>query len=364
MNKLGMVGWRGMVGSVLVDQMLKNNDFDGLETTLFSTSQHGQKPPSHLNLDLSNIENAYDINSLKQMDILISCQGGDYTNKVYSDLKATGWDGYWIDAASVLRMQPDSIIVLDPINRTQIDNAINQGVKSFIGGNCTVSLMMLAIDGLLQNNLVESISAMTYQAISGAGAKAIKELLSQHQYLITNTNSEASALAIEESLKTLISSADFPSDTITAPLSFNVLPWIDIKMEGGQTKEEWKAYSEMNKILDSNIPIDGICVRVPTLRAHSQALTIKLNKDLDLSEIESIIQNANQWIRYVPNEKENTLQNLTPLSVSGNYDIAVGRLKKSKLGSDIIHLFTVGDQLLWGAAEPLRRMLNILRGKL
>ncbi|TNF67013.1 MAG: aspartate-semialdehyde dehydrogenase [Gammaproteobacteria bacterium] len=363
MKKLGIIGWRGMVGSVLINRMLENNDFLNLDTTFFSASAHGNPPPD-ISINLPLLENAYDINKLMQMDILISCQGGQYTEKIFQPLRDEGWNGYWIDAASTLRMQDDACLILDPINRKQIDTALNKGVKNFIGSNCTVSLMMLGIDGLLKANIVESISAMTYQAISGAGAKAIKELIYQYQYLLDDIDLSKNILTLEKHIRNKVQDTSFPNEVLPNSLAFNLFPWIDIKMANGQSKEEYKASAEMNKILNAQIPIDGLCVRVSSLRSHSQALTIKLTDNLALDEIKALIKNANPWVKLIENNPQDTLEQLTPVASSGSLDIAVGRLRKSNLGENIIHLFTVGDQLLWGAAEPLRRMLNILLNKI
>ncbi|MCF6766134.1 aspartate-semialdehyde dehydrogenase [Thiotrichales bacterium 19S3-7] len=363
MKKLGIIGWRGMVGSVLINRMLENNDFLNLDTTFFSTSAYGNSPPN-IGIKLPLLANAFDIDTLKQMDILISTQGGSYTEQIYTSLRNSGWHGYWIDAASTLRMKNDACLILDPVNRKQIDNALDDGIKNFIGSNCTVSLMMLAIHGLLESDLVESITAMTYQAISGAGAKALKELIKQYQYLLQDINLNDDALILEKKLRHKIDHTDFPKEVLPNTLAFNLLPWIDIKMGNGQSKEEYKAYAEMNKILNSQIPIDGICTRVSSLRSHSQALSIKLKDNLTTNEIKSYVENANSWVKFIDNDPQQTLKQLTPITTSGTLDIAVGRLRKSNLNEKLIHLFTVGDQLLWGAAEPLRRMLNILLNRI
>jgi aspartate-semialdehyde dehydrogenase len=361
MHKVGFVGWRGMVGSVLIDRMLTENDFDkNIDPTFFTTSQAGQAAPS-IGINLPVLVDAHDLNALSKMDIILTCQGSDYTKKILTPLRQKGWDGYWIDAASALRMDDDSIIVLDPLNRAQIDSAIESGIKNFIGGNCTVSLMMLAISGLLNAKLVEWVSSMTYQAISGAGAKAMQELLAQMGYLTQNAQS-TNIIELEQQLRQKIQSEDFPKNVINNSLALNLLPWIDSAVENGQTREEWKACAEMNKILQSknNIPVDGICVRVSSLRSHSQALTIKLKEDIPLDEINSLLKNGNEWVKLVDNNKDATFKDLTPISTSGSLDIAVGRVKKTNISPYHINLFTVGDQLLWGAAEPLRRVLNIL----
>jgi aspartate-semialdehyde dehydrogenase len=360
MNNVGFIGWRGMVGSVLMDRMIAENDFNKIKPIFFTTSQVGQLAPE-IGVELPKLADAYDINQLKALDIIVTCQGSDYTQIVLPQLRKLDWKGYWIDAASSLRMNDDSIIVLDPLNRQHIDNAIKNGIKNYIGGNCTVSLMMLAISGLLQENLVEWVSSMTYQAISGSGAKAMQELLEQMGFLAKDLKS-TNIIELEKSLRLKTQSSEFPNNIIGNTLALNLLPWIDSAMENGQTREEWKASAEMNKILDAKhvIPVDGICVRISSLRSHSQALTIKLKEDIPLERINEILKNGNEWVRFVDNNKEDTFKSLTPISTSGTLDIAVGRVKKTNISPYHINLFTVGDQLLWGAAEPLRRILNIL----
>ena len=361
MHKVGFIGWRGMVGSVLIDRMLAENDFkQDIEPIFFTTSQAGQTAPN-IGVSLPNLVDAYALEQLQKLDIILTCQGSDYTNEILPQLRNNGWNGYWIDAASALRMDKDSIIILDPLNRDQIDNGISQGIKNFIGGNCTVSLMMLAISGLLNKNLVEWVSSMTYQAISGAGAKAMQELLAQMGYLTQNSPS-TNIITLEKQLREKTQSSEFPNKTIGNALALNLLPWIDSAVAQGQTREEWKASAEMNKILQTKqpIPVDGICVRVSSLRSHSQALTIKLKENLPLEKINQLIQNGNQWVKFIDNNKKDTFHELTPISTSGTLNIAVGRVKKTNISPYHINLFTVGDQLLWGAAEPLRRMLNIL----
>lgn len=358
-QQVGFIGWRGMVGSVLMNRMYENKDFDRLNAIFFSTSQQGKKV-NILNKDNILLEDAYDINSLMQMDIIVTCQGSDYSANILPQLRANSWEGYWIDAASFLRMKEDTTIVLDPINAVHIDKALNDGVKNFVGGNCTVSLMMLAIQGLLQENLIEWISVMSYQAVSGAGAKAMYELVEQMSF--ADQQQSVDSLSLERLIHTKLTSNNFPCTQFAAPMVYNVLPFIDIPLTNGQSKEEWKAQAEMNKILAKNdgyIPVDGICVRVPVLRAHSQALTIHLKKSISLEDIEKKLQHANEWVSFVANDVKQTTLKLTPVSVSNTLDIAVGRLKKTNISDRHIQLFTVGDQLLWGAAEPLRRMLNI-----
>ncbi len=366
--KVGFVGWRGMVGSVLMKRMQEESDFAKIEAYFYSTSAAGGKAPNYGQAEQILLD-ASDISSLNKLDCIITTQGSEYTHEVLPKLRAQGWNGYWVDAASALRMKDDSIIVLDPINRKHIDDGIANGVKNYIGGNCTVSLMLLGLDGLFKANLVEWISSMTYQAASGAGANNIRELLKQSGELYKSAgellnDSRSSVLEIDDKVTHTLRSNVFPTEYFGAPLAGSVIPWIDSALENGQTKEEWKGGVEANKILNlapNTVKVDGICVRVGVLRSHSQALTIKLKRnDLSLEEIEQIIKNANPWVKFVANNKADTLKELTPASVSGTLDIAVGRLKRLNFGNDYISIFTVGDQLLWGAAEPLRRMLNIL----
>lgn len=367
MKKLGMVGWRGMVGQVLMERMIAEGDFRHFETTFFTTSQKGEKNPHALPSTNPVLCDAYDIHELNKMDVILSCQGGDYTKKVHSELRASGYKGHWIDAASTLRMDPQSVIVLDPLNKASILKALKNGQKDFIGGNCTVSLMMLAMGGLFQADLVEWVTSMTYQAASGAGARHMNELLKQMKFVTDKVMSGGENLAdqilqVEKNVVGLLSDPAFPQEHFGKPLAFNLLPWIDVEWENGQSKEEWKGSVEANKILETKtfIPIDGNCVRVGAMRCHSQGLTVKLKKDVPLDEIEAIIREHNQWVKLVPNKKEDTLKYLTPQYASGKLEIPVGRLRKMNLGPHYLNAFTVGDQLLWGAAEPLRRMLNLL----
>jgi len=371
MNKVGFIGWRGMVGSVLMDRMVQENDFADIEPIFFTTSQLGQPGPS-LNGHLGNVaplQDANDIESLAKLDIIVTCQGGDYTKAVYPELRKMGWNGYWIDAASALRMADDALIVLDPVNMNVIKDGITNGTKNFIGGNCTVSLMLMGLGGLFNQGLVEWASAMTYQAASGAGAKNMRELISQmgavEQSVATELADPASAiLEIDRKVAETMHSGGFPTDNFGAPLAGSLLPWIDVQLENGQSKEEWKGQSETNKILgrsgDSLVPVDGICVRIGAMRSHSQALTIKLTKNAPMDEIEGILAEANDWVKVIPNDRDITLKELTPAAVTGNMHVPVGRLRKMNMGDDYLSAFTVGDQLLWGAAEPLRRMLRIL----
>ncbi len=372
MNKVGFVGWRGMVGSVLMDRMVQENDFADIEPIFFTTSQLGQPGPAfmaEMGKDAPPLQDASDIESLAKLDIIVTCQGGDYTKAVYPALRKAGWNGYWIDAASALRMADDALIVLDPVNLNVVKDGITNGTKNFIGGNCTVSLMLMALGGLFNQGLVEWASAMTYQAASGAGAQNMRELIAQmgaiEKSVATELADPASAiLEIDRKVASTMRSEGFPTDHFGAPLSGSLLPWIDVQLENGQSKEEWKGQSETNKILgrsgNSLVPVDGICVRIGAMRSHSQALTIKLTKNAPMDEIEAILAEANDWVKVVPNDRDATLQALTPAAVTGNLHVPVGRLRKMNMGNDYLSAFTVGDQLLWGAAEPLRRMLRIL----
>jgi len=367
MKKLGMVGWRGMVGSVLMDRMRVEEDFGLVEPTFFTTSNAGGAGPD-VGQGSRPLKSATDIAALAEMDIVITCQGGDYTHEVYPRLRSAGWGGYWVDAASALRMADDAVIILDPVNRAVIDRALNDGVRNYIGGNCTVSLMLMALGGLYQAGLVEWMSAMTYQAASGAGAQNMRELISQmgavHAAVADQLADPASAiLDIDRVVAETLRSGAFPTDHFGVPLAGSLIPWIDKQLESGQSKEEWKGQAETNKILGRSadpIPVDGICVRVGAMRCHSQALTIKLKKDLPLADIEAFLAGHNQWVKVVPNDRELTMRELTPTAVTGTLAVPVGRLRKLNLGAEYLGAFTVGDQLLWGAAEPLRRMLRIL----
>ena len=361
--KVGIIGWRGMVGSVLLQRMQEENDFAGIEPVFFSTSQAGQPAP----MNAGTLKDASDIAELKKLDVILTCQGGDYTKAVHPELRKQGWQGYWIDAASGLRMEPNAVIILDPVNRNVIDAALAKGQKDFIGGNCTVSLMLMALGGLFRAGLVEWLTSMTYQAASGAGAPNMRELLSQmgvlHGSVADLLKNPASAiLDIDRKVTATLRSDAMPTKEFGAPLAGNVLPWIDREVEDGQSREEWKGYAETNKILGTAtpIPVDGICVRVGAMRCHSQALTIKLNRDVPIADIENLIRNDNQWVKFVPNTKAETLAQLTPAAVSGLLTVPVGRVRKMKMGPHYLSAFTCGDQLLWGAAEPLRRMLRIL----
>jgi len=362
--KVGIVGWRGMVGSVLLQRMVDEGDFGiGIEPVFFSTSQAGQPAP----MNAGTLKKAEDIEELKKLDIIITCQGGDYTKAVHPELRKQGWNGYWIDAASTLRMEDNAVIILDPVNRNVIDKALANGQKDFIGGNCTVSLMLMALGGLFRAGLVEWLSSMTYQAASGAGAPNMRELLSQMGVLNGTVAEElknpgSAILEIDQKVTAALRDGSMPTKEFGFPLAGNVLPWIDREVEDGQSREEWKGFAETNKILGttSPIPVDGICVRVGAMRCHSQAITIKLNKDLPIAEIENLIANDNEWVKLVPNTKADSLKDLTPAAVSGSLVVPIGRVRKMKMGPQYIQAFTCGDQLLWGAAEPLRRMLRIL----
>ena len=362
--KVGIVGWRGMVGSVLLQRMVEENDFAlGFEPVFFSTSQAGQPAP----MSAGTLKSAEEIAELKQLDVIITCQGGDYTKAVHPELRKQGWNGYWIDAASTLRMAPNAVIILDPVNRNVIDAALKNGQKDFIGGNCTVSLMLMALGGLFRAGLVEWLTSMTYQAASGAGAPNMRELLDQmgvlHGVVAEELKNPGSAiLEIDRKVTATLRDGAMPTKEFGFPLAGNLLPWIDREVEDGQSREEWKGFAETNKILGtaSPIPVDGICVRVGAMRCHSQAITIKLNKDLPITEIENLIANDNQWVKLVPNTKADSLKYLTPAAVSGSLTIPIGRVRKMKMGPQFLSAFTCGDQLLWGAAEPLRRMLRVL----
>jgi aspartate-semialdehyde dehydrogenase len=362
--KVGLVGWRGMVGSVLLQRMQEENDFAGIEPVFFTTSQAGQPAP----MGAGTLKDASDISELKKLDVIITCQGGDYTKAVRPELNKAGWQGYWIDAASTLRMESDAVIILDPVNRNVIDAALSKGIKDYIGGNCTVSLMLMGLGGLFRAGVVEWITSMTYQAASGAGAPNMRELLSQMGVLHGSVeellrNPGSAILEIDRTVTATMRGNQLPTKEFGFPLAGSVLPWIDREVEDGQSREEWKGYAETNKILGTTnpIPVDGICVRVGAMRCHSQALTIKLNKDVPIADIEEMIKNDNEWGKFVPNNKADTLAQLTPTAVSGSLTVPVGRLRKMKMGPQYLSAFTCGDQLLWGAAEPLRRMLKILK---
>ncbi len=366
MKKVGFIGWRGMVGSVLVQRMLKENDFRGFQPLFASTSQVGMRGPD-IGVDIPPLEDAINVEWLSSLDVVVTCQGSGYTKKVYPELRRSGWSGYWIDASSALRMEQGSVIILDPVNRDVIDKALAGGVKDFVGGNCTVSLMLMAVGGLFKKGLVEWLTSMTYQAASGAGAKNMRELVAQMAAIGEGSgdllsDSASSILDLDARVIETMNGEAYPTDNFTAPLAGSVLPWIDTEMETGQSREEWKGIVETNKILGTTtpIPVDGVCVRIGAMRCHAQALTIKLTADIPLPEIEAAIAAGNDWVEIVPNTKEDSLKLLTPAAVTGKLTVAVGRIRKLNLGPEYLTVFTVGDQLLWGAAEPLRRMLRIL----
>lgn len=363
MKKVGFIGWRGMVGSVLMERMSAEKDFTKMESYFFSTSKGGEDAPVVAN-SYPKVLSSTDLKELIKMDILVSCQGGEFTLEMHPQLRNAGWKGYWVDAASTLRMKSDSVIILDPVNRHIVEESISKGMKDFVGGNCTVSLMLIALHGLFKADLVEWVSSMTYQAASGAGAKNMLELLAQMQAVGNKygTNPALGALEMEKEANSLIASSNFPTANFGHPLALNILPWIDSEMPNGQSKEEWKAQVEANKILQTSkeIPIDGTCVRVGALRCHSQALTIKLKKSIDLSSVETLIAEANPWVKLIPNNKIETLKMLTPAAVSGKLEIPIGRVRKMTLGDQYLNAFTCGDQLLWGAAEPLRCVVRML----
>ncbi|EEG08929.1 aspartate-semialdehyde dehydrogenase [Pseudogulbenkiania ferrooxidans] len=366
--RVGFVGWRGMVGSVLMQRMREENDFAQIsEPVFFTTSNVGGKGPD-IGRDVPALKDAKNIDDLLAMDAIVTCQGGDYTSEVFPKLRAAGWTGYWIDAASTLRMENDAIIILDPVNMNVIKDGLANGVKNYVGGNCTVSLMLMALGGLFQNDLVEWVTSMTYQAASGAGAQNMRELISGmgaiHGQVADKLADPASAiLDIDRKVSDFLRSDEYPSQNFGVPLAGSLIPWIDKDLGNGQSKEEWKGGVETNKILGLSanpVPVDGLCVRVGAMRCHSQALTIKLKKDVPLDEIEAMLAAANPWAKVVPNTREASMRDLTPAAVTGTLTTPVGRLRKLAMGGDYLSAFTVGDQLLWGAAEPLRRMLRIL----
>jgi len=374
MKTVGLVGWRGMVGSVLMQRMQQENDFALIEPVFFSTSNTGGAAPSFAKNE-TKLKSATDLDALKKCDVIITCQGGDYTNDVFPKLRAAGWKGYWIDAASSLRMKDDAVIILDPVNLNVIKDSLVKGGKNFIGGNCTVSLMLMALGGLFNQNLVEWTTAMTYQAASGAGAQNMRELLQQMGVLYGAAKEDladpASAiLDIDKRVLAAMNGERMPIDHFGVPLAGSLIPWIDKDLGNGMSKEEWKGGAETNKILGKpamgqpgSVPVDGLCVRIGAMRCHSQALTIKLTKDVPLDEVHDILAKGNDWVKVVPNEREASIRDLSPAVVTGSLGVPVGRLRKLAMGGEYLSAFTVGDQLLWGAAEPLRRMLRILLDK-
>jgi aspartate-semialdehyde dehydrogenase len=367
--KVGLVGWRGMVGSVLMQRMVEENDFAHIEPVYFSTSNAGGKAPEFGGKTAPALQDANSVEALRAMDVILTCQGGDYTNEVFPRLRAAGWSGYWIDAASALRMEDDAVIVLDPVNEGVIRKALAGGVKNYIGGNCTNSILLMGVGGLFKEGLVDWVSSMTYQAASGGGANHMRELLKGmgviHDAVADELATPASAiLDIDRKVAKTIRE-DVPTEFFGAPLAGGLIPWIDKQLDNGQSKEEWKGQAEVNKILGNAapVPVDGLCVRIGAMRCHSLALTIKLKKDLPLAEIESIIRAGNPWVKWVPNDRETSVRELTPAAITGGLQVGVGRVRKLNMGPEYISAFVIGDQLLWGAAEPLRRMLRILLGK-
>jgi aspartate-semialdehyde dehydrogenase len=371
MIRVGLVGWRGMVGSVLMQRMLTEDDFNGVEPLFFSTSQAGQKGPD-IGREVPPVQNAHDTGRLAAMDVIISCQGGGYTETVHPQLRKNGWKGYWIDAASTLRMATDSVIILDPVNRDVINRALSDGIKDYIGGNCTVSLMLMALGGLFKNDLVEWMTSMTYQAASGAGANNMRELVAQMQAIGSASagrlaDPASAILELDRQVTDVLRADGFPTEHFGAALAGSLIPWIDRPMENGQTREEWKGSAETNKILGRQsrpVPIDGLCVRIGAMRCHSQAFTVKLKQAVGVDEIEEMLAAHNEWVRVIPNEKAVTLRELTPARVTGTLQVPVGRIRKLTIGPQYLTAFSVGDQLLWGAAEPLRRMLRILADRI
>ncbi|HLZ98231.1 MAG TPA: aspartate-semialdehyde dehydrogenase [Steroidobacteraceae bacterium] len=367
MTNIGIIGWRGMVGSVLLERMREEKDFDVVEPTFFSTSQAGAAAPD-IGRNAGSVQDAGDIAALARLPILVSAQGGDYTMAVHARLRAAGWRGYWIDAASTLRMKSDAVIVLDPVNLPVMQAALDQGIKDFIGGNCTVSLMLMAVSGLMRAGLVEWISAMTYQSASGAGAQNMRELLEQMGFLYGSAspalrNPSATILDVDRAVSGALAHPEFPKEHFGAALAASLIPWIDKDLGDGRSREEWKAGAESNKIMGTEskpVPVEGICVRVGAMRCHSQALTIKLTRDVPLAEVESLIAGANPWVRVVRNDRESSIRELSPAAVSGRLTVPIGRLRKLAMGGEYLSAFTVGDQLLWGAAEPLRRTMRFL----
>jgi aspartate-semialdehyde dehydrogenase len=370
MKQVGIIGWRGMVGSVLLGRMREEKDFEVVAPTFFSTSQAGAPAPvvGAAAMHDARVQDAHDIAALAKLPMLISAQGGDYTQDVHPRLRAAGWKGYWIDAASSLRMHKDAVIALDPVNLTVMQAARERGIRDFIGGNCTVSLMLMAVGGLLRAGVVDWITAMTYQSASGAGAKHMRELLEQMGALYRAVSPllkdpDSGILDIDHAVSAALSSPQFPLAQFGTPLAASLIPWIDKDLGTGQSREEWKAAAEANKIMGTEadpVPVEGICVRVSAMRCHSQALTIKLKRDLPLAEIERLLAGANPWVRVVPNDRESSIRELSPAAVSGSLNVPIGRLRKLAMGGEYLSAFTVGDQLLWGAAEPLRRTMRFL----
>ncbi len=373
--KVGIVGWRGMVGSVLMDRMAAERDFDLFDSVFFSTSNAGAAAP-HITRAEPVLKNASDLNALKSCDTIVTCQGGDYTNDIHPKLRAAGWNGYWIDAASALRMKDNAVIILDPVNLPVIKSALGKGVKDYIGGNCTVSLMMLAIDGLLKADLVDWVTAMTYQAASGAGAPNMRELLDQMGFAHAAvkdllSDPKSAILEIDRRASAALRADSLPKANFGVPLAGSLIAWIDKDLGNGVSREEWKGGAECNKILGrppmgqpGSVVVEGLCVRIGAMRCHSQALTIKLKRDVPLGQIEKLLAEANRWVRVIPNTREDSIRELSPARVSGSMEIPIGRLRKLAMGGEYLSAFTIGDQLLWGAAEPLRRILRLLLNRL
>ncbi|MCY4451976.1 MAG: aspartate-semialdehyde dehydrogenase [Immundisolibacterales bacterium] len=371
MLDVGFVGWRGMVGSVLLERMQAEGDFTGLAPSFYSTSSPGGPGPADLGFDSGRLGDAFDVGALARHDVIVTCQGGDYTHEVHPRLRAAGWNGYWIDAASALRMEPGTVLVLDPVNADVIAGGLARGRRDFCGANCTVSILLMAFAGLFRAGLVEWVTSMTYQAASGAGAAHMRELAAQMAAIGDAAREPlgdpaSSALAVDRSVRAALADDGFPRSRFGAPLAASLLPWIDRPIGGGRSREELKGFEEGNKILGNEVPVpvDGLCVRVGSMRCHAHAVTVKLREDRPLDEIESLIGGAHEWVRVVENTPEATLAELTPAAVSGRLDVAVGRIRKLAMGGEFLTAFSVGDQLLWGAAEPLRRMLGILRSHL
>lgn len=371
MKQVGIVGWRGMVGSVLLQRMLEENDFKDISAHFYSTSSVGASGPVIDGISYT-LKDAYSIDALAKMDIIITCQGGDYTKAVYQALIAHGWEGYWIDAASALRMDERACIILDPVNRTHIDRAVKEGIKLFVGGNCSITLSLMGLAGLIKADLIEWMSVMTYQSASGAGAQYVRELITQCAYISSHFSadelaSSGSVLPLVNKVSELINSAEMPTQNFGAPLMGSIIPWIDSDLGDGNSREEWKGEAETNKILGlspGTIPVNGLCIRVGVIRCHSAAITLKLKREVSEAEFADLVAHAHPWVNYVPNNKEESVSKLTPAYISGSLQVGIGRYKKMSLNNDPIYsVFTVGDQLLWGAAEPLRRMLNILLGR-
>ncbi|HFP9381854.1 TPA: aspartate-semialdehyde dehydrogenase [Raoultella planticola] len=371
MKQVGIVGWRGMVGSVLLQRMLEENDFKDISAHFYSTSSVGAAGPVIDGISYT-LKDAYSIDALAEMDIIITCQGGDYTKAVYHALIAHGWEGYWIDAASALRMDERACIILDPVNRPHIDRAVKEGIKLFVGGNCSITLSLMGLAGLIKADLIEWMSVMTYQSASGAGAQYVRELITQSAYISSHLSadelaSSGSVLPLVNKVSELINSAEMPTRNFGAPLMGSIIPWIDSDLGDGNSREEWKGEAETNKILGlapGTIPVNGLCIRVGVIRCHSAAITLKLKREVSEAEFADLVAHSHPWVNYVPNNKEESVSKLTPAYISGSLQVGIGRYKKMSLNIDPIYsVFTVGDQLLWGAAEPLRRMLNILLGR-